>query len=682
MTPEELLAETRRIRGEQLAAEAHAAAMEDPENTFGSQFKKGLVHTGSLGYAGSGMPEDLPLTGVAGRLAGDFTGFIPAAVAGSLLPEVAGSALAGELLSGAIYGAVSKPELGPDGQSESRIDNALKTAALFGAGHLVFKGFGALGRFAGFGAKEALPAIEKELAGPAAEAVSKAIPQPPLAPYEGMGGMPELPSGVPPPPGNKPAGPGEGFGGMPEVPGPESLQKVKDWKILRDRALKVPSEFSPPPASGLLEFLAKPEESSPLSPFFKELDNPLGDNELAMATITHSNKTPTKNTLADSLIPEELHKTDVTATIGTLNKLKAVGQHDIEKLPWEMNYNSIIKPEEKYFAEATRLAGEDLAAGTVDMWEKSIKHNLGETPPTAPAIDSVVPPLEEQIALQSTLKELADKNTLGDPTLQANSLTEQPINHLMSQGVNYEDAKATVEASQRRAETNITNDIHSMLEGIKYEGVNTPRELPAWEIVKGHKYTPDQAVDLFKNVGFGASGGLRAGLLKHSRYSGQDAEFQLTEKGYAWLRQYNPEGLTGAKPDFISEKGLGAIRAKGLSPHTFTADELKKDLQFKMKPNIILARGWVEQALDKAGKEIPDSYQLTEAGSNFLTGAPGTSANVGLRQFDIMSKFRVLPYEKDAIEELTKMNERDRLLLTDVVEETQGFRKGCKPNGE
>lgn len=591
-TFDDVLAEVRRKREERQG--------------FGNQFLEGAKNSASLGYAGSSMPENLPLTGKIGRVTGEMAGAIPALTVGS---EVAGAmgltGLGAELLSGALYGGISKPE-----ENESRITNAMKDAALFGGTYAAIKGAGkAVGRMFGGGEKAATGEVAKtnEVAGQQAGEI---------------GGTPLHF------PGAKPTEEGEGspFG---LFKSPEDLTayktKMEDTNYLRDRTMGTPDNFSPyekPPAGPQIEGMGKEF----LSPF--NFEN-----------------------------PEEMIKA------------QKVMQYDRMINSWAKDFIRIETPPERSLKVAGNIAQDDLEAASAKMTKDSGLHNISETPVAQLPEKVPLPKLEEQHALQSSIDAIVEKNALTIPTIQAASQVEEPINFLMSKGVNFEDSAELVEKITERAKTNLEP---KPAQTVSFTGKNAPKPVPPWEVAKARSYTPDEVYDLFYNVPLKGADALKHGLLEPKA---PDMNLHLTEKGYAFLKQYNPEGLIGEFPEFISKKSLGSIRAQGYSNLNHSGAELK-ELGFKMSPDTALQKGFVRPAT-RSGKPVEGQYQLTDKGSAFLAGGKGANANVNLKAYDTAAGRRVPPGETEQIALMKVENKRNKLLFKDVFAEVKDLAKGC-----
>lgn len=581
---------------------------------FANQFVEGAKQSASLGYAGETAPDNLPLTGKIGRVAGDMVGITPAFVAGgAALGAVGVTGLAAELATGAIYGAVRKPE-----ESETRIHNAVKDAAVFGAGYGVLKGIGAGARALFGGAEDTGAKAAANRIGGANKASEAGKPS------EEYGGDPIFAAQKSSPPDYEtPVGIG--------INTPEDLAaykaKQEDYGYLRDRAVNAPDSFEPPPTG------SSPEQQ--LEQFGSQFS-----------------KIPFET-------PDEMVK-----TMETQDWDKLVGS-------WAKDFIQNVPKEQEYFASALATGEHDLEAATMQMIKDSGKFNLNENPlASTTEIMSTIPKMETQHALQGTIDEIVTKNALPVETIQAASQVKEPINFLMSKGVNFDDAAQLVDTITERAK--LTGEEIIPAQTVKFTGKNAPKPVPEWEKASKRSYMPDEVFDLFYNVPFKGADAMKHGLIERR---GLDQEFHLTEKGYAFLKQYNPEGLTEEYPEFISKKSLGSIRGQGYSNLSHTAPELK-ELGFKMGADTALERGFIRPAV-KNGKEIPGEFQLTEKGAGMLAGGKGANANINLKAYDQAAGRRLLPGETEGIEKMAADRARNKILFKDIFEEVNNAGKGC-----
>lgn len=557
----------------------------EEEKGFLHQLKQGALRSASFNYAGENTPENMPLTGHIGRIAGDIFGFAPAAIAGGAIGAGAGLGLLGsEALTGGLYGFLRKPE-----EDEIRMRNAVKDAALFAGGGAVLRGLGrgAIG-------------LGRKIFGKGAKGIEAAIPETPAELEKMVLGTEETVPHAPP---------GMPFG-APEEAAPFTMPSI---------------EQNP--------FLASPE-------------------------------------IMEKAVQVEGYEQLVNA--------------------WTKGILKGVPKETEFLDSALKL--DNLDKATESMVKDSVLHNLGETPAKLKPMEELIPKLDYQLSLQKSVDEVVTKNKLSLDDIKVASSVEEPVNFLMSKGVNFDDATEIVDKVVERAKTPFIPDegMDFALKGEtpelkisvapKYSlgalEAHPPIPTPNWETTKNMEFSPEEAMDLFFNLPLTARKALNHNLLELK--PGRDG-LSLTEGGYAFLKKFNPdfhlpleqpiEGLPN-----ISRRQLGAIRGQGYSNLDLTPVDLK-EMGFNMGIKNGLSKGFL-----RPGK-IEGTFQLESKGAGMLAGGKGLNANVGVKMYDVGAGRRFAPGETDKIAaaaaENIKVSERLKPLLEDMKAQLEALKKGC-----
>lgn len=297
---------------------------------------------------------------------------------------------------------------------------------------------------------------------------------------------------------------------------------------------------------------------------------------------------------------------------------------------------------------------------TKSMMDFSTKANLGEVPQMAEPVGG----LEVQHALQENIDQIVTKNNLSLQDVQEATNVHEPINFLMSKGVNFEDAAALTDAIVDRVETPAISEP---------QAVKPVVEVPSWNEIKTRPLDPGEITDMFFNVPIKGPEAIKHGLIAVEPETGA---MKMTPRGYEFLKKFNPEFNTSLSQPIkglegLDRRALGAIRGQGFSNIDLSPAELKS-AGLKMPIEKALRNDFVR--LGKA----EDTYQLTSKGSGMLAGGKGFNANVELKAFDMASGARVAPEDVAGIAKLHAENLRTTSLFKDLWEEVQNLGKGCE----
>jgi hypothetical protein len=589
---------------------------------FGAQLAEGIVHSGTLGYRGEDAPSDLPLTGKVGRFAGEMIGFAPALeVGGGSATAVGLTGLAKELGVGALYGMAEKPE---DAQATilDRMKQGAKTAVGFGVGYGVMKGAGRLAKRA-FGPDELDTLLAKGAEG-------KGPPKEALMIEDQRFHMPD--ERRPPPPGSGPFDMPDqgGFTSRKALPPPKELGTPEDLT----RAMEMESSLG-------RETAGQPE--IPRDPFAK--------TPMQEATLSRQRSVSAEEQIANS----KMYEAHVNS--------------------WAKDLVRQVPPEADMLEKHGKLAvnGAEVEDAAIAMMHDSVKHAVGETPIIEDhVVDALTPKAETRAALEQNIDAIVMKNEMPIEVVQAGTKMAEPINYWMSKGMNFDDAAELADNIVARAkmpfdETKVAEEAsNNVIQKL------TAARVPEWTKIKKRSFTPSDVVDLFYNVPIKGPEAIKYGLIELQPATGG---LHLTEKGYAFVKQYNPEGLSGVFPDFMDRKILGAIRGQGYSNLSLSDAELKS-AGLKMGSKRALQEGFIRPST-KGGKEIPGEYQLESKGAGMLAGGRGANANVALKEFDLSSGLRALPGDAESIAAKSAERERNKLLFGDLWEQTENLGKKC-----
>jgi len=359
----------------------------------------------------------------------------------------------------------------------------------------------------------------------------------------------------------------------------------------------------------------------------------------------------------------------------TQNILKS-NEYEGKVNSWAKDVVNNIPPEADMLEKAGKIATTgDIEGAAKQMMVDSGSHNLGQTPSSEDSlVENLVPKIPARAALETNIENLVKKNDLPIEDVMTATQVQEPINFLMSRGVNFEDASDLVDSMAERAKMPFKADEILAEAGQQSQGPMNllAGNIPPYEAIKRRSFSPDEVYDLFYNVPIKGPEAIKHGLVELNPASGG---LHLTEKGYAFVKQYNPEGLSGDFPTFMPKKILGAIRGQGYSNINLSPEELKT-AGIKMGTSRALQEGFIRPA-EKKGVEIPGQYQLESKGAGMLAGGRGANANIDLKQFDLQTGLRALPGDTEAIAAKAAERETNKLLFSDIWDQTQKLGEKC-----